>query len=93
MSVIDLDTLVNRDSPSAREFWDGWDREPIVVTRDGKPFAMINPVAEDDWGTIMSALPEFIASRKRAEHARAEERTIPESEVRAHLEAIERLYG
>lgn len=84
MSVISLNALVSRDSSSAREFYDSLD-EPVLVTRDGDPYVLIHRVGVNDTGMIMSALPEFIESRKRAEHARAEGRTITAKELRRRM--------
>src|ERR1035437_2987186 len=65
--------------------------EPFLITRQGKPVAMLLPVGpkQDVTTLLLSALPEFGESRREAEHARAEGRTIPLSQLLELLEKRE----
>ena len=50
--------------------------EPVLVTRNGEAIAALFPVDPQEAAQLaMAALPEFVESRRRAEHARSEGRT------------------
>jgi prevent-host-death family protein len=74
MAVVSIRTLLR----NAAAIFEGIDRdqEPVLITRHGRPFAALVPVDPDDAETmILSSVPEFVESRRRAENARAEGRT------------------
>jgi prevent-host-death family protein len=53
------------------------DQVPVLITRRGRPFAALVPVDPDHAeAMILSSAPELVESRRRAENARAEGRTI-----------------
>lgn len=63
--------------------------EPLVLTRNGVPVAMLSPVGADDAaGAAMSVLPEWTERRARAAEARQEGRTIPAETVDAPAPAV-----
>jgi antitoxin (DNA-binding transcriptional repressor) of toxin-antitoxin stability system len=63
-------------------------REPVLVTRNGEAIAALFPVDPQQAAqTALAALPEFVESRRRAEHARREGRTRSQEEVTAELAA------
>jgi len=62
------------------------DGEPVLITRNGSPVAMITRVEPSRAvSAVMSALPEFVDRRKRAELARSEGRTMSSKEILARL--------
>ncbi len=62
------------------------DGEPVLITRNGDPVAMLTRVESSRAvSAVMSALPEFVNRRKRAELAWSEGRTISSDEVLARL--------
>lgn len=70
------------------------DGHPVLIIRDSKPgpvkpVALMIPADMEDTGAIVSALPEYELSRKHAEHARAEGRTVPAEEALATLEKMD----
>jgi len=74
MAVISVRALLR----NAAAVFEGIDRdqEPVLITRHGRPFAALVPVdPEHAEAIILSSVPEFVESRRRAESARAEGRT------------------
>ena len=66
------------------------DKEPVLITRRGRPFAALVPVdPERAEAMILSSMPEFVESRRLAENAHAEGRTTPLAEVLRELDAEE----
>jgi antitoxin (DNA-binding transcriptional repressor) of toxin-antitoxin stability system len=62
------------------------DGEPVLITRNGDPVAMLTRVEPSSAvSAVMSALPEFADRRKRAELARSEGRTVSSKEILARL--------
>jgi antitoxin (DNA-binding transcriptional repressor) of toxin-antitoxin stability system len=60
--------------------------EPVLVTRNGEAIAALFPVDPQEAAQLaMAALPEFVESRRRAEHARSEGRTRSEEDVARDL--------
>lgn len=65
-------------------------REPVLITRNGRPIAALVPVDPDQAESmVLSSMPEFIASRRDAESASAEGRTTPLETVLQALDAQE----
>lgn len=63
-------------------------REPVLVTRNGEAIAALFPVDPQEVAHIaMAALPEFAESRRRAEHARREGRTLSQEDIERDLAA------
>ncbi len=62
------------------------DGEPVLITRNGDPVAMLTKVEPSRAvSAVMSVLPEFVDRRKRAELARSEGHTISSEEILARL--------
>lgn len=62
------------------------DGEPILITRNGDPLAMLTRIEPAEaMSAVMSALPEFIDRRRQAEFARSEGRVAPADAVLARL--------
>jgi antitoxin (DNA-binding transcriptional repressor) of toxin-antitoxin stability system len=62
------------------------DGEPVLITRNGSPVAMLTKVEPSKAvSAVMSALPEFVDRRKRAELSRSEGRTVSSQEILARL--------
>lgn len=62
-------------------------KEPVVVTRHGKPIAALTPISEEDAASYALALaPEFVASRERAARSIAAGEGEPVSQVLAELD-------
>ena len=76
MAVISVRELL-RDATTVFEGMER-DREPVLITRRGRPVAALVPVnPEQAEAMILSSAPALIESRRRAEQAIAEGRTTP----------------
>ena len=88
MAVISVRALL-RDAAAVFEGMER-DREPVLITRRGRPVAALVPVdSEQAEAMILSSAPELIESRRRAENARAEGRTTPLEVALRDLDAEE----
>ena len=84
MAIVKMRDLLR--NPSA--VFDGLenDGEPVLITRNGAPVAMLSRVEPSRAvSAVMSALPEFVDRRKSAELARSEGRTVSSEEILARL--------
>jgi antitoxin (DNA-binding transcriptional repressor) of toxin-antitoxin stability system len=60
--------------------------EPVVVTRGGKPIAVLLPLHNADWETVsLSSNPRFIELIERSRSRLAEEGGLSSEEVRRQL--------
>ncbi len=86
MAIVKMRDLLRTPKPVFEELERS--REPALLTRDGKPVAALFPVDSDQaYELAMAALPEFVQSRERAEHARGEGRTGTAAEFLRDFEA------
>jgi len=62
--------------------------DPVLITRNGEPVALLSPVApEDAASTALAALPEFAERRRQADQAMGEGRVVRSAEVLGRLRA------
>ena len=88
MAVISVRELL-RDATTVFEGMER-DREPVLITRRGRPVAALVPVnPEQAEAMILSSAPALIESRRRAEQAIAEGRTTPLEDALRELDAEE----
>ena len=60
--------------------------DPLIVTRGGKPFAVLLPIEDADLETVMlSVHPKFTEIIRRSRARRRAEGAIPSEEVRRRL--------
>ena len=88
VAVISVRALV-RDAAAVFEGMER-EREPVLITRRGRPVAALVPVdPEQAEAMILSSAPELIESGRKAENARAEGRTTPLEVALRDLDAEE----
>lgn len=62
--------------------------DPVLITRNGEPVALLSPVApEDAASAALAALPEFAERQRQADQAIREGRMVRSSEVLSRLRA------
>jgi antitoxin (DNA-binding transcriptional repressor) of toxin-antitoxin stability system len=60
--------------------------EPLVITENGKPIAILEALEDTDWETIsLSSNPEFMAIIERSRTRQQTEGGLSEAEVRRRL--------
>lgn len=89
MQTVGVRDLVNQGSRILDQLQD--DREPIVVTKRGRPVAVLSAIDSEAFEDfVLAQAPEFAASRKAAdEQIAAGEIGTSLAEVMAELEAEE----
>jgi prevent-host-death family protein len=71
---------------SLADYTDEAEREPVVVTRDGKPIAALLPIENADLETVsLSTNPKFLALIERSRARQAAEGGIASEEMRRRL--------
>ncbi|HUT34632.1 MAG TPA: type II toxin-antitoxin system prevent-host-death family antitoxin [Planctomycetota bacterium] len=82
MKTVEMDEAKGTLAEYAR----GLRREPVILTRRGKPVAALVSVEDEDWESIsLSTNPEFMAIIERSRRRHAAEGGIPIAEVRRRL--------
>jgi prevent-host-death family protein len=82
MKTIEMDDAKGTLAEYAR----GLKREPVILTRRGKPVAALVSVEDADWESIsLSTNPEFMAIIERSRARQKAEGGIPIEEVRQRL--------
>ena len=82
MKTVEMDEAKGTLAEYAR----GLKREPVILTRQGKPVAALVSVEDEDWESIsLSTNPEFMAIIERSRARQAAEGGIPIEEVRRRL--------
>jgi len=77
---------VNDAKGTLAHYTRGLRREPVILTRRGKPVAALVSVKGDDWESIsLSTNPEFIRIIEHSRARQAAEGGIPIEEVRRRL--------
>jgi prevent-host-death family protein len=62
------------------------DGQPVVIARRGRPVAALIPIDQEEAERlVLAAAPQFVESRRRAEHAHQEGRTRPIEEIAQEL--------
>lgn len=87
METVGVRDLANRASAVLDELEQGG--QPVIVTRRGRPVAVLSPIdAEEFYDYILAHSPEFVAGRKLAEERFAQgEYGQPLDDVIAELDA------
>ena len=71
---------------SLADYTDEAEREPVVVTRDGKPIAALLPIENADLETVsLSTNPKFLALIERSRARQSAEGGISSEEMRRRL--------
>ena len=82
MKTVEMDEAKGTLAEYAR----GLRREPVILTRQGKPVAALVSVEDEDWESIsLSTNPEFMAIIERSRTRHAAKGGIPIKEVRRRL--------
>jgi prevent-host-death family protein len=82
MKTIEMDDAKGTLAEYAR----GLKREPVILTRRGKPVAALVSVEDADWESLsLSTNPEFMAIIERSRARQKAEGGIPIEEVRQRL--------
>ena len=82
MKTLDIAHATDSLSKYAR----GVRKEPVIVTRKGKPVAALMPIENADEETVtLSTHPQFLALIERARSRRKREGGIPSKELRRRL--------
>jgi prevent-host-death family protein len=68
------------------QYADGLDREPIILTVDGKPIAALISIQESDWESLsLSTNPQFIQLIEHSRARQSAEGGVSSKEMRQRL--------
>lgn len=77
---------VTKDTSSLAEYAKNVDREPVIVTVDGKPIAALIPFGNTDMETVsLCTNPEFLALIERSRTKQKSEGSFSSDEIRQRL--------
>ena len=77
--------MIEATAPLA-EYAQGLNKEPVILTVDGKPFAALVSIEDVDWETItLGSHPEFIALIEQSRARQKAEGGLSSAEMRRRL--------